>query len=48
LTTKYKKDYRLAGKRGFDLDKLDDVIDKLLAEENLPPEMKDQSLDGSY
>ncbi|MDR0432585.1 MAG: type II toxin-antitoxin system YafQ family toxin [Bifidobacteriaceae bacterium] len=48
LTSRYKKDYRLAARRGCDLGKLDAVIDHLLGGAKLPPELKDHSLGGGY
>lgn len=47
-TTQFKKDYKLALKRGKDIGKLHDVISKLVAGESLAPKHKDHPLTGSY
>ena len=48
LTSKFKKDARLAKKRGLDVEKLDKVIDMLRADEVLSEEYQDHGLIGMY
>jgi mRNA interferase YafQ len=48
VTSRFKKDYRLAAKRGRDLAKLDSVIDDLLAGAQLSPQFQDHGLGGGY
>lgn len=47
-TSRFKKDYKLLKKRGYDMDKLFDVIDILREGKELPPEYKDHPLRGDY
>lgn len=47
-TTQFKKDYKRAEKRGLDLSKLKNILDKLCAEENLPAQLRDHALTGRY
>ena len=47
-TTKFRKDYKRIKKRGYDLDLLDDVIDRLLREEELDERHRDHALSGDY
>ena len=47
-TSQFKKDYKLAGKRGLDIDMLDDCIRTLAAGETLPPKFRDHSLSGRW
>jgi mRNA interferase YafQ len=47
-TSRFRKDYKLAQKRGLDLSLLGTVIDTLLAEKPLDPKYKDHSLTGDY
>lgn len=46
-TSQFKKDYKLAIKRGLDIEKLDDIIRKLSAGQSLPPELNDHQLNGN-
>lgn len=46
-TGQFKKDYKLAIKRGFDSKKLEVVIDLLCNEQPLPENYKDHSLTNS-
>ena len=47
-SNQFKKDYKLIKKRGYDVNKLKDVI-KLLSEEKiLPAKYKDHYLTGNY
>ena len=47
-TTQFKKDYKLAQKRGVDVEELFKVIEMLQKQEHLPPEKKDHLLHGNY
>ncbi len=47
-TTQFRKDYKLAKKRGRDMRLLQSVIDDLLAGKPLVPKNRDHALSGSY
>lgn len=47
-TTQFIKDYKLIKKRGYDLSKLAEVIDCLLAERPLDQKYLDHELTGQY
>ena len=47
-TSKFRKDYMLAKKRGLDVQLLEEVIDLLLQEKPLEPKHKDHALTGNY
>jgi mRNA interferase YafQ len=47
-TSKYRRDYKLAKKRGFDIALLDAVIQTLLEEKPLAPKHRDHPLSGGY
>jgi mRNA interferase YafQ len=47
-TTQFKKDVKLAGKRGKDLQKLKAVLDLLIAGDELPAQYKDHPLRGNF
>jgi mRNA interferase YafQ len=47
-TSRFRKDYNLAKKRGLDLSLLEAVIDTLLEEKALDPKYKDHPLTGDY
>jgi len=47
-TTQFKKDYKLAQKRGVDVEELFKVIELLQKQKPLPPEKKDHLLHGNY
>ncbi|GHV38502.1 addiction module toxin, RelE/StbE family [Spirochaetia bacterium] len=47
-TTNYRKDYKLAKKRGFDMILLDAIIQALLEEKPLDPKHRDHPLIGDY
>lgn len=47
-TTQFKKDVKLANKRGKDLNKLKAVLDLLIAGDELPPQYKDHPLRGNF
>lgn len=46
--SKFKKDFKLMKKRGYDIKKLEDIIKKLVNEEKLPLKNKDHELIGNY
>lgn len=48
LTSKFKKDYKLAKKRHLDMQHLDDVIRKLSRGEQLEPQNNDHILTGNW
>ena len=43
-----RRDLKLAVKRGYDISKLDEVIDILCTTQALPEKYKDHSLSGNY
>jgi mRNA interferase YafQ len=47
-TTQFKKDVKLADKRGKDLNKLKTVLDLLIAGDELPRQYKDHLLRGNF
>ena len=47
-TSQFKKDVKLAEKRGKDLSKLRSVLDVLIAGQPLPAEYKDHPLRGNF
>lgn len=47
-TTKFKKDYKLAVKRGLPITKLKDTITLLQTGQQLPASMQDHALTGDY
>lgn len=47
-TTKFKKDYKLAKKRGMDISKLTKVIAMLAEGKKLPTEYRDHALAGNW
>ena len=48
ITNKFKKDYKLIKKRGYDINLLKHVVKMLAYGEKLPPEFLDHSLSGNY
>ena len=46
--SKFRKDYKLAKKRGLDLGLLEEVIDQLLNEKPLDKKYRDHALTGNY
>ena len=48
VTAKFKKDYKLAKKRGLQINLLDDIIKKIAAGEPLPAKNSDHALSGKY
>ena len=47
-TSRFLKDLKLAKKRGYDLDKLEAIVDLLQAQQSLPPKNKDHTLTGKW
>ncbi len=47
-TGRFKKDLKLARKRGYDLSLIGNVVDTLAMGEELPEKYKDHSLSGNY
>lgn len=47
-STKFKKDVKLCSKRGYDMSKLQHVIDTLRIPEPLPAKNDDHNLTGNY
>ena len=47
-TSQFKKDFKLAVKRGCDVEKLQNVVMLLASGETLPDEYRDHSLRGNY
>lgn len=47
-TSRFLKDLKLAKKRGYDLDKLEAIVDLLQAQSPLPPKNKDHTLTGEW
>lgn len=48
LSNQFKRDLKLAAKRGYDLDLLDEVVTKLANREALPEKNRDHDLSGRY
>ena len=48
LSNRFKKDLKLAEKRGCDLGLLDDIVTKPANLEPLPPRNRDYGLSGNY
>lgn len=44
----FKKDYKRVKKRGYDLQLLENVLERLARQEPLPPKYKDHALTGEY
>lgn len=47
-TTQFKKDVKLAGRRGKDLEKLKAVLDLLIAGHEIPAQYRDHPLRGNF
>lgn len=47
-TSQFKKDYKLAMKRGLDVSLLEDIIAKLALGESLPEKNRDHALSGNW
>lgn len=48
ISSKFKKDYKLAKKRGYNMALLQEVVDLLASGETLPEKYRDHSLTGDY
>lgn len=48
MSNRFRKDLKLAQKRGLDLNLLDDVVNMIANNEVLPPKYKDHALIGDY
>ncbi len=48
LSNQFKRDLKLAAKRGYDLDLLDEIVTKLAKKESLPEKYRDHNLTGKY
>ena len=48
LSNRFKKDLKLAAKRGLDLDALNAIVDQLAAGQPLPDKKRDHALTGDY
>lgn len=48
ISSKFKKDYKLAKKRGYNMALLQEVVDLLASGEPLPDKYRDHSLTGDY
>lgn len=48
LSNRFKKDLKLAKKRGLNLDILEDIVNKLAMREKLPDKNRDHGLIGDY
>ena len=48
LSNQFKRDLRLAAKRGYDLDLLDEIVNKPASKEELPEKNRDHNLTGKY
>ena len=47
-TSQFKKDYKLAMKRGLDISLLEDIIAKLALGESMPEKNRDHALNGNW
>lgn len=47
-SNQFKKDYKLIQKRGYDIEKLKNVVKILASEEKLPVKYREHSLSGEY
>ena len=48
LSNRFKKDLKMAKKRGYNLDLLNDMVEKLARQEPLPKKNRDHSLTGDF
>ena len=48
LTSKFKKELKLAKKHGYDINLLDEIVTLLASGEPLPPKNKDHGLTGNW
>lgn len=47
-STQFKKDLKLAKKRGYDIDRLRDIVNLLASEKALDEKYRDHALTGNY
>lgn len=47
-TNQFKKDYKIIKKRGYDINKLKEVINMLIKGEKLPEKYREHILQGKY
>ena len=48
FTNQFKRDYKLSEKRNLDMSLIDEIIEDLIAEKQLPKKHKDHALKGDY
>ena len=48
LSNRFKKDLKLAARRGLPLDELNSIVDQLAAQQPLPDKNRDHALTGDY
>ena len=48
LSNRFKKDLKLAAKRGYRLELLEKVVEQLARQEELAPNFRDHELSGNY
>lgn len=48
FSNRFKKDLKIAWKRGYNLDQLGEIIEKLQRQEPLPEKNRDHPLTGNY
>lgn len=48
FSNQFKRDLKLAQKRGYDLDLLDSIVTKIAKRETLPDKFRDHNLTGKY
>ena len=48
LSNRFRRDLKLAARRGYNFDLLDEVVEKLSRRELLPEKNKDHALSGDY
>ena len=48
MSNQFKRDLKLIAKRGYNLDLLDEVVNKLANKEELPTKNRDHGLTGKY
>lgn len=48
LSNRFKKDLKLAAKRGLNLDELDAIVERLASGQPLPEKNRDHALTGDY
>ena len=48
LSNRFKRDLKLAARRGYSFELLDEIVEKLARKELLPEKNKDHALSGDY